>query len=84
MSVSSPALWSLDAPHLYRAEVELVSGGFYGAVCAVKPFMEYAIAFCFNTNLCFQDQLFISALVCRRIFSMLTSERRRLTCLSDP
>jgi len=27
ISVSSPVLWSLDAPHLYRAEVELVSGG---------------------------------------------------------
>jgi beta-galactosidase len=27
ISLSSPALWSLDAPHLYRAEVELISGG---------------------------------------------------------
>jgi len=27
ISVSTPALWSLAAPHLYRAEVELVSGG---------------------------------------------------------
>lgn len=27
ISVSSPALWSLSAPNLYRAEVELVSGG---------------------------------------------------------
>lgn len=27
MSLSSPALWSPDAPHLYRAEVELVSSG---------------------------------------------------------
>lgn len=27
MALSAPALWSLDAPHLYRAEVELVSGG---------------------------------------------------------
>jgi beta-galactosidase len=27
LTLSSPALWSLDAPHLYRADVELVSGG---------------------------------------------------------
>ncbi|MGH9353505.1 MAG: sugar-binding domain-containing protein, partial [Terriglobia bacterium] len=27
ISVSVPALWSFDAPHLYRAEVKLVSGG---------------------------------------------------------
>jgi len=27
ISVSAPALWSLAAPHLHRAEVELVSGG---------------------------------------------------------
>ncbi len=27
VSVSAPALWSLDAPNLYRAEVELASGG---------------------------------------------------------
>lgn len=27
ISLSAPALWSLDAPHLYRAEVELIAGG---------------------------------------------------------
>lgn len=27
LSISSPALWSLDSPRLYRAEVELVEGG---------------------------------------------------------
>lgn len=27
ISVASPALWSFDQPHLYRAEIELVAGG---------------------------------------------------------